>query len=183
MNRVYEIFEVPPNGSPQKVTVVPGLEFAKVTLQGLAKRTSNECFAADAKTRQVVMQLNVAPAKLRRIFQIAYDEDIGSRRAELLRSRGYGVISVIGNDPAKVLLSSMQHYDLFIVGHAAPEETRKEMVDWLTARYPRVKILALNPSHDLLPAADYNAAYYASENWLPIISTVCERRRSKRASS
>jgi hypothetical protein len=40
------------------------LEFAKVALQGLAKRTENECFAADARTRQVVMQVNVAAAKL-----------------------------------------------------------------------------------------------------------------------
>lgn len=74
MHRVYEIFEVPPNGSPQRVTVVSGVEFAKVALQGLAERTSNECFAADAKTRQVVMQLNMRPAKLRRIFVISYDE-------------------------------------------------------------------------------------------------------------
>lgn len=60
MRRVYEIFEVPPNGSPQRVSVVSGVEFAKFALEGLAKRTSNECFAADANTRQIVMQLNVA---------------------------------------------------------------------------------------------------------------------------
>lgn len=64
MHRVYEIFEVLPNGLPQRATRV---EFAKVALQGLAKRTTNECFAVDARTHQVVMQLNVAPAKLRRI--------------------------------------------------------------------------------------------------------------------
>ncbi|HYY73067.1 MAG TPA: hypothetical protein VE778_05690 [Candidatus Bathyarchaeia archaeon] len=181
MNRVYEIFEVPPNGSPQKVTVVPGLEFAKVTLQALAKRTQNECFAADAKTRQLVMQLNVPPAKLRRIFQITYDEELGTRRAELLRSRGYGVISVIGNEAAKTLLSSIQPYDLFIVGHAAPQETRREMVDWLNVQYPRVKVLALNPSFDQVPAADYNAPYHGSDTWLPIVSTICERRSTPRA--
>ena len=181
MHRVYEIFEVLPNGSPQKVTVVPGLELAKSTLQSLAKHTRNECFAADAKTRQIVMQLNLPPSKLRRIFVICYDLELGMRRAELLRSRGYGVISVIGNDAAKVLLSSIQHYDLFIVGHAAPEETRREMVDWLEARYPTVKILALNPPDQQIPAADYNVPEQAQENWLPIISTVFEHRSATRS--
>ena len=180
MHRVYEIFEVPPNGSPQRVTVVSGVEFAKVALQGLAKRTTNECFAADAKTRQVVMQLNVPAAKrLRRIFVISYDEEIGVQRAELLKSRGYGVISVIGNEAAKVLLSSIQRYDLFIVGHAASEQARREIVDWLKTQYPTVKILALNPPDQQVPTADFNVPH-GPENWLPIVSTVCERRSSTR---
>jgi hypothetical protein len=179
MNRVYEIFEVPPNGSPQRVTVVSGVEFAKVALQGLAKRTSNECFAADARTRQVVMQLNVPPKKLRRIFVVSYDEEIGVQRAELLKSRGYGVVSVIGNEAAKVLLSSIQPYDLFIVGHATPQETRREMVDWLKTQYPSVKILALNPPDQQVPTADFNVPH-EPESWLPIVSTVCERRSEAR---
>ena len=173
MHRVYEIFEVMPNGSPQRVTFVRGLEFAKVAIQNLAKHTSNECSVVDAKTRQVVIQMNVARAKLRattRIFQIAYNEDLGLRRAELLRSRGYGVISVVGNQEAKLLLSSIQHYGLFIVGHAAPEETRREIVDWLRAEYPRIKILALNRPNQQILRADYNVRQNGPENWLPIVT-------------
>ena len=169
MHRIYEIFEVMPNGSPQRVTVVRGWEFAKAALQRLAKDTSNECYTADAETHQVVMQMNVAPVKLRRIFQISYDEELGLRRAELLRSRGYGVISVIGNEAAKVLLSSPQRYDLFIIGHAAPEETRREMVDWLKTESPNVKVLALNPPNQEVLAADYNVRQNGPENWLPIV--------------
>jgi len=183
MHRVYEIFEVLPNGSPKRVTAVSGLEFAKIALEGLAKRTSNECFVADAKTRQVVMQRNVAQAKLRRIFQIAYDQELGLRRAELLRSRGYGVISVIGNETAKALLSSPQHYDLFIIGHAASEETRREIVDWLKAEYPRVKVLALNPpNQQVLAAADYNVPQNGPENWLPIVFQQLANSHDSRAS-
>jgi hypothetical protein len=123
------------------------------------------------------MQLNVPPAKqLPRIFVISYDEEIGVQRSELLKSRGYDVISAIGNEAAKFLLSSIQRYDLFIVGYAAPKETRREMVDWLNVQYPRVKVLALNPSYEQVPAADYNAPYHASDTWLAIVSTVCERR-------
>jgi len=173
MYSVYEIFEVLPDGSTLKFSRVSGLEFANLALQELAKRTRNECFVADARTKRVVAQVNVSPGKLRatkRIFQIAYDEQLGLRRAELLRSLGYGVISVIGNDPARVLLTSIQHYDLFIVGHAAPEETRTEMIDWIRAKYPKVKILALNPPHQQLLNADYNVTLNGPENWLPIVT-------------
>ena len=174
MHRVYEIFEVWPDGSTVKRAVVSGLEFAKVMLDALAKRTSHECMAADAETHQVVAQRNVPRAKRRtakRIFQIAYDEGIGFRRAQLLRELGYGVISALGNEAAKVLLSSIQHYDLFIVGHAAPESSRREIVAWLKANYPRVKILALNPPRQQMTDADYNAIQNGPETWLPIVTS------------
>jgi protein-disulfide isomerase-like protein with CxxC motif len=173
MHRVYEIFEVWPDGSLLKKAVVSGLEFAKVTLDALAERTGHECMAADATTRQVMAQRNVPRAKERmakRIFQIAYDEGLGFRRAQLLRELGYGVISVMGNEAARILLSSIQHYDFFIVGHAAPESARREMVGWLKANYPSVKILALNPPRQQINNADYNAVQNGPESWLPIIT-------------
>jgi hypothetical protein len=51
-------------------------------------------------------------------------------------------------------LSSIQHYDLFIVGPAAPEDTRREIVDWLKEKYPTVKIPALHPPHQQVSNAD-----------------------------
>ena len=77
---------------------------------------------------------------------------------------------MIGTDSAKVLLTSIQHYDLFIVGHAAPEETRTEIIDWIKVKYPRVKILALNAPHQQLLNADYNVTLNSPENWLPIVT-------------
>lgn len=175
--RSYEIVEVMPDGSPVKRTVALGLEFAKLTLEDLARRTSNECIAADEKTHQVVAQMNIPPAKrsLKRIFQIAYDEEAGLRRAELLRIRGYGVISVLSNEAAKILLSSIQKYDLFIIGHAAPEKCRSEMVDWLKTHYPGVMVLALNPRHHPLPNADYNSLASDPESWLSFVTEQLER--------
>lgn len=173
MHRVYEIVEVLPSGSPQLVTVVSGLEFAKVALQSLAERTHNECFAADTRTRQVVMQLNVPSAKLhaaKRIFQIAYDESLAIHRTELLKSAGYTIMSVVGNDAAKVILSSPQHFDLFIVGHGAHEEARREIINWLRANYAKAKILALNPPGEQVPSADFNVPYDAPEKWLSIVA-------------
>src|SRR5260370_31222101 len=118
-------------------------------------------------------QLNVSQGTRRAtegMFQIAYDEQLGLRSADLLWSVGYGVISVIGNDPARVLLTSIQHYDLFILGHAAPEGTRTEMIDWIKVKYPRVKILAFNATHQQLLNADYNVTLNGPENWLPIVT-------------
>jgi len=160
-----------PDGSSVKRAAVSGLEFAKLALEELSKRTSNECFAADRDTHQVVAQMNVplAGRSIKRIFQIAYDEESRLQRAELLLGCGYGVISVLGNEAAKLLLSSIQHYDLFIVGPDAPEETRREIVDWLKENYPLVKILAMNPPDQQVPKADYNAEQDGPENWLPIV--------------
>jgi CheY-like chemotaxis protein len=173
MYRVYEVIEVLPNGSRQTVSVVSGLEFAKAALEGLAKRTQCECLAVDAKTRQVVMQLNVESAKLqatKRVFQIAYDEELALQRTQLLTAQGYIVISVIGNEPAKVVLSSTQHYDLFIVDYAAAEETRREIVDWLRANYAKAKILALNPPGQQIPSADFNVTHDAPDKWVSIVA-------------
>ena len=173
MYRVYEIFEVSSNGSPRRIDRVSGLEFAKSRLEELARHTINECFAADTNTRQIVAQRNVPPAKWRatkRVFQIAYTEHEGRGRAELLVGLGYGVVSAFSNQAARVLLGSFQHYDLFIVGHAAPEQTRNEMVIWLKENYPDVKVLALNPPHQQLARADYNVLQNGPENWLPLLA-------------
>ena len=173
MYRVYEVIEVLPNGSRQMVTVVSGLEFAKAALEDLAKHTNDECLVVDAATHQVVLQLNVQSAKLhatKRVFQIAYNEELALQRIQLLKSRGYIVMSVIGNEAAKVVLRPTQHYDLFIVDHAAPEETRKQIVDWLRANYAKAKILALNPPGQQILGADFNVTDDAPDKWVPIVA-------------
>lgn len=173
MNRVYEIFEVLPSGSRQRSAVVSGLESAKGRLHEVANNTRNECFVADARTHQIVAQTNVPAAKWRaakHIFQISYDEHVDLQRAELLKSFGYSVMSVIGNEAAKIVLSSIQDYDMFVVDHAAAEEIRQEMVLWLKETYPRVKILALNPRNQEVLQADYNAQQNEAASWLAIIA-------------
>ena len=105
------------------------------------------------------------------IFQIAYTDSLRDERAELLRRLGHRVISVIGNESAKAVLGAIQFdFTLFIIGHAAPEQMRNEMLSWLKARYPNVRILALNPTDQRLPGADYNVIQNGPEKWLPFIS-------------
>jgi len=66
------------------------------------------------------------------VFQIAYDEHRLVTRAELLRHDGYEVLSAVGNEAAEncpKLAATLRIS--FSSGDAAPEQTRKEMVDWL----------------------------------------------------
>lgn len=175
MERDYDLFERLQDNSLVWRGSVHGLENARRKLQELAKRTTNECFAMYTPNRQIVALMNIAhagqlPAK-RVVFQIAYDEHRLVTRTELLRHNGYEVISVVGNEAAKIVLSAPQDCDLFIVGHSAPEQARKEMVDWLKTRYPHVKILALNPGDDQqLAGADYNAKLNGPNEWLSIVT-------------
>jgi 5'(3')-deoxyribonucleotidase len=104
------------------------------------------------------------------MFQIGYDENELKVRAELFRRVGHEVISVADNEAAKNALTSIHNVDVFVVGHTAPEQTRKEMVDWLKTNFPEVKIVALIPSASRqLPRADYNVVLNDREEWLSLL--------------
>jgi hypothetical protein len=105
----------------------------------------------------------------KRIFQIAYREEHFLARADFLRCQGYTVTSAIGNEAAKALLPILPRVDLFIIGHAAPEQTRLDMVAWLRERYPRTSVLALNPTHERLGTLRFNAVHYPPQAWLSLI--------------
>src|ERR1051325_2264560 len=173
----YDIFEVLPNGSLAPRGSVNGLEAAWQQLYALSKHTATECLAIHTPPREVVAQVNVPLAKERaskRVFQIAYTEDLGVARAEVLTRRGYSVTTVIGNERAKVVLGSAQPYNIFIIGHGAPQQTRVRMATWLKSKYPDVKILALNPVFQRLRDADYNVVVNGPEKWVPIVAKATE---------
>ena len=169
MEKDYDLFERSKDHSLVWHGCVHGLENARRKLQQLAKTTTNECSVIHLPSRQVVALANIARAK-RVVFQVAYDERRLEERAGVLKRVGYEVISVIGNERAQAVLDLSQRVDLFIVGHNAPEQTRREVVAWLKTKYPKVHVLALNPPEYLqLPGADYNAEINGPETWLPIV--------------
>jgi PAS domain S-box-containing protein len=105
------------------------------------------------------------------IVQIAYDSALALTREEQLKISGFKVISMLGNDEARRVLDKTHRHHLFIVGHAAPIETREEMVRWVKANFPDAKILALNPAEDTdLTEADYNFLVTDSAAWLAVIA-------------
>jgi hypothetical protein len=176
MDREYHLFECLRDGSVVWRAKAHGLQSTEARIKELVSSTGNNHFAMYLPNLEIVYRLSVSAARLhaaatKRIFQIAYSEKLRNERAELLRHLGYRVISVIGNESAKVLLKSIQlDIALFIVGHAASEKTRNEMANWLKAEYPTVRILALNPPNEWLAGADYNVIQNGPEKWLPLVS-------------
>lgn len=106
----------------------------------------------------------------KRIFQVAYREEQYLTRARLLRGRGYAVVSAIGNEAAKSLLTNQKRIHLVIVGHAAPYQTRLEMIGWLREHYLATRILALTQSsEEKFESLRFNAFYHPPEAWLPLL--------------
>ena len=52
--------------------------------------------------------------------QIAHDHTLAMKRTDLLRARGYEVVSVIGNEAAKLVLDVSQTWSLLIMGEQFP---------------------------------------------------------------
>ena len=151
-----------------------GLHEARRQLEKLGKVTKNECFAMCLPTKEIAARVNVRTSEGRKpyVFQITYDEKLAKARSDLLKLQGYEVTTVFGNDAAQAVLSIPQNCDLFVVGHAAPEKTRREMVAWLKENHPGVRILALNSaSIRELVGADYNVKLNGPETLLPVIAT------------
>jgi hypothetical protein len=177
MDLQYDIFECLQDGSVAWRDSVTGLIAARQRLQEFSHSGGNDYFAMRLPTREVVFRADGVRKEVslaKRVVQIAYTEKLRTERADVLRSRGYGVLSVLGNEPAKILLTALKipcaEIAFFIVGHAAPDATRKEIVDWLKTLCPHVKIIALNPPNQQILRADYNVLQNGPESWLPIIA-------------
>jgi CheY-like chemotaxis protein len=68
------------------------------------------------------------------------------------------------------VLLSWPSYDLFIIGHNAPDATRLEMVHFIRANYPQKPIIALNSDAGMqLDQLRYNAPVHQPEVWIPLL--------------
>lgn len=175
MEREYEIFEQFPDGASVWRGHASGLHNVRAKLEEMARNTVNECFAIYLPTKEIVARLNgrergATGKKI--IFQIAYDEKQASERREILKLCGYEVVSVIGNEAAKVILGMPQHCDLFIIGNGGHEKERKELVKWLRMNYSNVRILALNsPGIRELAGVDFNVEANGPRAWLRLVTS------------
>lgn len=163
----YNIFRVQSDGSLRWMEAAEDMERAKALVKGLAAASPGEYVITNLKDEKISIKL---PRK-RIMFQIGYEERELNVRAQLFRCCGHEVISVADNEAAKRALASIHSVDVFIVGHRAPEQTRKEMVDWLKANFPAVKIVALIPSADRqLQRADFNVVLNDWDEWLSLLT-------------
>ena len=161
------IFKVQSDGSLRWVEAAAHVERAKARAKALAASSPGEYVISNLTGEKI--SIKSPPKQI--VFQIGYDEKDLNARAELFRRVGHHVISVPDNDAARRALTSIEKVDVFVVGHAAPEQTRKEMVDWLKTNFPKVKIVALIPSANRqLPRADYNIVLNDWDEWLSLLA-------------
>ena len=165
----FHILKVQSDGSRHWMEGAVDVERAKTRVKALAASSPGEYVITDLTGKRI----SINSLYKRIMFQIGYDEKELNARAELFRRVGHEVISVPDNEAAKRVLASVQNVDVFVVGHSAPEQTRKEMVDWLKANFPKVKVVALIPFASYqVPRADYNIVLNNRDQWLSLLAAM-----------
>ena len=163
----FHIFKVQSDRSRRWMEAAVNLEHAKLRVKGLLASSPGEYVITNLTGEEI--SIKSQPKRI--LFQIGYGEKELNARAELFRRFGHEVISVADNEAAKHALTSGQNVDVFVVGYQAPDQTRREMVDWLKENFPKVKIVALAPStHRPLPRADYNITLNDWDEWLALLT-------------
>lgn len=160
----FHVFKVKSDGTLQWLEGAVSVERATARVKVLTVSSPGEYVITN-----LTGKVEFPPKRI--MFQIGYDEKELNARAEMFRRCGLEVISVADNDSAKRALSSIRNVDVFVVGHAAPEQTRREMVEWLKATFPKVKIVALIPSANReLSRADYNIVLNDWDKWPSLLA-------------
>ena len=161
----FHIFNVQSDGSLRWTDAAVDVDHAKALVKVLAASSPGEYVITNMTGEKI--SVKTLPKKI--IFQIGYNEKELNTRAELFRRCGHEVISVADNEAAKQAVTSIPNVDIFVVGHTAPEQTRKEMVDLLKTNFPKVKVVALIPSaNHQLQRADYNVVLNDWDEWISL---------------
>ena len=160
----FHVFKVKSDGSRHWLEGAVSVERATARVKVLAASSPGEYVITN-----LTGKVEFPPKRI--MFQIGYDEKELNARAEMFRRCGFEVISVADNESAKGALSAIRDVDVFFVGHAAPEQTRKEMVEWRKANFPNVNSVALIPSANcLMPRADYNIVLNEWDTWPSLLA-------------
>jgi hypothetical protein len=160
----FHVFKVKSDGSLQWLEGAVSVERATARLKVLAASSPGKYVITN-----LTGKVEFPPKRI--MFQIGYDEKELNARAEMFRRCGLEVISVADNESAKRALGSIRNVDVFVVGHAAPEQTRREMVEWLKTTFPKIKIVALIPSANReLSRADYNIVLNDGDKWPSLLA-------------
>ena len=92
------------------------------------------------------------------ILQIAYYPMLQETRSKMLKTAGYQVTSVLGNESAMALPSAvLAAVNLVVVGFSSDHSIRSAMVHWLKARHPDIPVIALQ-AHDWEEFSEADAA-------------------------
>jgi DNA-binding NarL/FixJ family response regulator len=110
------------------------------------------------------------------ILQVAYYPNLQETRALMLKSAGYEVTSVLGNNKAIALDdATIAAADLIVVGFDAPHSVRAEMVLWFKAHYPQIPVVALRSSRwEEFPEANVSTFSEDPTVWLAEIASILQ---------
>lgn len=111
------------------------------------------------------------------ILYINFDPSLADFREHLLSRLGYETVSVIGG-PAGRRTAKTRHFDLVIIGHAAPEDERRRLAEWLKANLPGVPVLALCPApFQAVEYGDYQADAHHPDAWVRVVQEALARKK------
>ena len=102
--------------------------------------------SSDSGTRDTTAPRFLVPQselRKKRILHVEFDRVLLATRHALLETAGFEVISCFSGMAAREVSTGSAHFDLFLIGHAAPIDERTDLVTWIRAHFPRVAIVAL----------------------------------------
>src|SRR6267154_5156800 len=108
------------------------------------------------------------------ILQVAYYPTLQETRALMLKSAGYEVTSVIGNDKARGLDGAViATADLIVVGFSASHSVRTAVVLWFKAYFPKIPVVALQSNRwEKFPEADVSTFSEDPTFWLAEVASI-----------
>jgi CheY-like chemotaxis protein len=105
------------------------------------------------------------------ILQVEYRVTPLSVREEILQSLGHPVVSALGSRAARNLVLSTLQVGVVVIGHGAPRQERRELVDHFRKALPGVAIVALLGRRDqAFIQADVNCPADDPPQWVRIVS-------------
>jgi len=180
-NPLYDLFQID-GGCPIWCTQVAGLIHAGFKLREISSNSPNECYAIQRSTNYVVARLNL-PARVGapRVFHIAYDLTLADKLARELPWHGLRFSYAAGNNLAYTILMTPMKCNAFMLGYAAPIETRRDAAAWLADNYPDVPVVALKSigEPDVDPAK-FNIELDGDGALLAVLAQALNPRRHRR---
>jgi len=116
------------------------------------------------------------------ILHVAYYPSLQETRTLMLKSAGYEVTSVLGNDNARGLDPALiAAADLIVLGFDAPHSVRADMVVWFKVRYPEIPVVALRSSRwEEFPEAEVSSFSEDPTIWLAEVASILQSAPHKR---
>jgi DNA-binding NtrC family response regulator len=106
------------------------------------------------------------------ILQVAYDQGLLETRALMLKSRGYEVTSVRGNQQAMMLTpEKLAQFDAVLIGFSSTFIARSAILEWFKLKSPQLPVVVLQfHTFEKFPQADCCSLSEEPSAWLDAVA-------------